>query len=163
MQSSNSIYEIAKLMNDKNSIQKDILQVIDLIKDYFKTKYISSLENEIITQATNQKNNPSKEIRLLSVLKEFVPNENHSQIDKLINSFTTASAIFDIQKKLIPLASENKESSIKAMSTDPSVKADGVYDIDDSCKISSQGSSSNDLPFYLVLVFLALAFSETKK
>lgn len=167
MQNSNSIYEIAKLMKDKNYIQNDISQAITLVKDFFKNKYITSLENEIVAQATNKKNNPSKEIRLLSVLKEFTPNENHSQIDNLINSFNTLSAIFEIQKKINPISLNINENSSKttvnAMATDPSVKADGVYDIDESCKVSTQTSGSKDLTFYILLIFLALAVSDNKR
>lgn len=158
MQNSNSIYEIAELMKDKNYIKNDISQVIQIVYNFFKNKYITSLESEIKTQSINIKNNPSKEMKLLALMKEFVPEQIHSDIDSLLNTMTTVSAISSIKEKLNP--DNQQQNIIKAASVDPSIKADGVYDIDENCTISSQNTSSLNFSSMLAFVLLIAVLSE---
>ncbi len=156
MQKSDSIYEIAKLMNNKNYIKNDIAQAMQLAADFFKNKYITSFENELEIQSKNIKNNPSKEMRFLSLMKEFMPEQTHNSIDNMINAMTTASAISSIRKKLEPNINFSDENTIKAASLDPSVKSDGVYDIDENCQIMAQTDSYLNFPVLLVIVFLLI-------
>lgn len=163
MQNSNSIYEIAKLVKDKNYIQNDISQAIQLVSDFFKNKYITSLESEIKIQTADIKTNPTKELKLLYLLKEFLPEKSHSDIDNLINTLTTVSAITSIQKKLIPENTSTQSQIIKTTSADPSVKIDGVYDIDENCKISTQTTSSFNFSSMLGIIFLIAVLSDFNK
>lgn len=164
MQENESIYEIARLMENKDYIKNDFMQAFKLMTDFFRNKYIASFENELKAQTEAVTQNPSKEIRLISLLKEFMPENEHGGIDRIINTMTTASAISKIKSNMPLFGFKNnaeKNNIVNAAYADPSVKDDGVYDIDESCKIGAQkGTSSVDMSFALILILFAAVFWE---
>ncbi|WP_317367606.1 hypothetical protein [uncultured Tyzzerella sp.] len=152
MQENNVIYEIAQKMQDKQVIENDIKEAFGLITNLFKTKYIDKINLELKNNIDNLKKNPSKEIALLNAIKPFILEENHKNIDNAINIVTNVSAL----SYMIPKNIQNNVVKVNTLDVDPSVKEDGVYDIDENCLFSINNSfnMSNNVVFLVIILLL---------
>lgn len=151
MQENNIIYEIAQKMQDKQVIESDIKEAFGLVTNLFKTKYIDKINLELKNNIDNIKSNPPKEVVLLNAIKPFILEENHKNIDNAINIVTNISAL----NYMIPKNVQNNVIKVNTLNSDPSVKEDGVYDIDENClfSINNNFNMSNNL---IILVFMLL-------
>lgn len=151
MQENNIIYEIAQKMQDKQVIESDIKEAFGLVTNLFKTKYIDKINLELKNNIDNIKSNPPKEVVLLNAIKPFILEENHKNIDNAINIVTNISAL----NYIIPKNVQNNVIKVNTLNSDPSVKEDGVYDIDENClfSINNNFNMSNNL---IILVFMLL-------
>lgn len=151
MQENNIIYEIAQKMQDKQVIESDIKEAFGLVTNLFKTKYIDKINLELKNNIDNIKSNPPKEVVLLNAIKPFILEENHKNIDNAINIVTNISAL----NYMLPKNVQNNVIKVNTLNSDPSVKEDGVYDIDENClfSINNNFNMSNNL---IVLVFMLL-------
>lgn len=151
MQENNIIYEIAQKMQDKQVIESDIKEAFGLVTNLFKTKYIDKINLELKNNIDNIKSNPPKEVVLLNAIKPFILEENHKNIDNAINIMTNISAL----NYMIPKNVQNNVIKVNTLNSDPSVKEDGVYDIDENClfSINNNFNMSNNL---IILVFMLL-------
>ena len=88
---------------------------------------------------------------LLNAIKPFILEENHKNIDNAINIVTNISAL----NYIIPKNVQNNVIKVNTLNSDPSVKEDGVYDIDENClfSINNNFNMSNNL---IILVFMLL-------
>lgn len=157
MQENNIIYEIAQKFQDKEVIENDMKEAFSLVTNLFKTKYIDKINLELKNNIDNIKNNPPKEIVLLNAIKPFMLEENHKNIDNAINLVTNISALnYMIPKTFDTNIENNNVIKVNSLNADPSVKEDGVYDIDENCMFSINNSfNSNNL---LLIVFILLLF-----
>lgn len=162
MSEGNTIYEITQMMSSEQNIRNDFQEAIELIKNMFHEKYIYKLEKELKRRREVIQKNPSKEIKLISALKPFVEETKHTEIDKIINLMINADTLSTIQKSFVKesnritaqSAAFERESGEKK---DPSIKEDGIYDIDENCLMSMQNSTNtrnNMLPLFLILLLL---------
>ena len=150
MQENNVIYEIAQKIQDKEVLENDIKEAFDLFKNLFKTKYLDKIQLELKNNINYIKNNPPKEIILLNAIKPFTLENNHKNIDNVIDLVTNISALNYI------LPNKNTENIIKVnnIEYDPSVKEDGVYDIDENCLFSTNNTFS--IPSNLIILIFIL-------
>lgn len=150
MQENNVIYEIAQKIQDKEVLENDIKEAFDLVKNLFKTKYLDKIQLELKNNINYIKNNPPKEIILLNAIKPFTLENNHKNIDNVIDLVTNISALNYI------LPNKNTENIIKVnnIEYDPSVKEDGVYDIDENCLFSTNNTFS--IPSNLIILIFIL-------
>ncbi len=155
MQENNVIYEIAQKIQDKEVLENDIKEAFNLVKNLFKTKYIDKIQLELKNNINYVKNNPPKEIILLNAIKPFTLENNHKNIDNVIDLVTNISALNYI------LPNKNTENIIKVnnIEYDPSVKEDGVYDIDENCLFSINNTLNipNNL---IILIFILFIISK---
>ena len=150
MQENNVIYEIAQKIQDKEVLENDIKEAFNLVKNLFKTKYIDKIQLELKNNINYIKNNPPKEIILLNAIKPFTLENNHKNIDNIIDLVTNISALNYI------LPNKNTENIIKVnnIEYDPSVKEDGVYDIDENCLLST--NNAFNIPSNLIILIFIL-------
>ncbi len=150
MQENNVIYEIAQKIQDKEVLENDIKEAFDLVKNLFKTKYLDKIQSELKNNINYIKNNPPKEIILLNAIKPFTLENNHKNIDNIIDLVTNISALNYI------LPNKNTENIIKVnnIEYDPSVKEDGVYDIDENCLFST--NNAFNIPSNLIILIFIL-------
>ncbi len=152
------------LIKNSNSLQSDLTEAAELIKTMFKQKYISKLENELKIHKQIHQKNPTKEIQLIQAVKPFINQERHKTIDSITDALINITTLMDIQKDFIKNSEKQKEDKpqIKAMDTilternDPSIKKDGIYDIDESCLLTKQSSGRNTSSNFLVYALFAL-------
>lgn len=156
MQENSIIYEIVQKIKDKEVIENDMKEAFSLVTNLFKTKYIDKINLEFKNNVDNFKNNPPKEVILLNAIKPFMLEESHKNIDNIINIVTNVSALNYMMPKN-PEKIENNIITVNTLNIDPSVKEDGVYDIDENCMFSINNNfNSNNL---LLLVFVLLLFN----
>lgn len=152
MQDNNVIYELSKQIQNKEVMQNDMKEALGLVANLFKSKYIDKINLELKNHIKNIEDNPTKEIVLLNAIKPFVLEENQKNIDNMINIVTNISALSHILPK--SLNTENKVIKINAL--DPSVKKDGVYDIDESCLTHINSSFDKPNNILMLAMFLLL-------
>lgn len=162
MQENNVIYEITRQIQDKDNAKKDIQQAFTLVSDMFKKKYIDKIDEEFKNRLKKIEKAPPKEIVLLNAIKPFLEKSTHKNIDNTINMLRTFSAInsfkdnFNEEKK-VEIASNNVFFSNSIKNTDPSVKEDGVYDIDENCIFGIKNTCLKSFePMLLIILFIIL-------
>lgn len=156
MQENNVIYEISQKIQDKKIVQNDMKEAIDLVANLFKTKYIDKIDCELKTNIKDVQNNPPKEIVLLNALKPFAEKEKHQNIDNIINLATNIAAFKNLIPKQQPKTQQNVVKASN-LDVDPSVKEDGVYDIDENCLYYVNNNTNNQsgiMLFIFLLLFL---------
>lgn len=161
MQENNLIYEITQQMQNKETVQNDIKEAVSLVADLFKKKYINKIEMEIQNEIKNIEKTPPKEVTLLNALKPFFNEDLHNNIDNTINLITKFSAVNSF-KNIMPKSSpinDKKTITINSLSeSDPSVKEDGVYDIDQNCLLSMNSNKNSSSSFLTLILVMFLFF-----
>jgi hypothetical protein len=141
MSDKSTIYEITQLMNDKKLIQNDLDEVLSIIKDVIHQKYISKFQLALDEQKELVSKNTPKEITLLVALKPFLEETSHTYIDQIIDimyKVSTAKSIdAEIQKCSIH-KTDNTSSECEL-----TIHDDGIYELDNHCKINKNFSSIN--------------------
>ncbi|MCI8804347.1 MAG: hypothetical protein HFE59_00350 [Clostridiales bacterium] len=166
-----NLIELNDLINNGNSLRGDLSEAAELIKTMFKQKYISKLENELKIQKQIHQKNPTKEIQLIQAVKPFINSERHKEIDSITDTLINITTLMDIQKDFIKNNEKEKdeEPRIKAMDTilteknDPSIKKDGIYDIDESCLLTKQSSGKNTSSNFLIYSLFAIILFSIKQ
>lgn len=164
MQDNNVILEITKQITDKSVIQKDIQDATNLVLDMFRKKYVTKIEDEMKKSVEFFKDNPPKEVSLLNAVKPFLKSNNNKSINNIVNLFTNVYAT----KNIMPSKTDAMQNIISAssfnMEKDPSVKSDGVYDIDENClfnisSLATNCGSGNSLILIIILMLFLGSFN----
>jgi len=164
MSENNLIYEITQQLSSKKTVQSDINEAIGLVTNYFKNKYIDKIEAVVNENYNKIQKNPTKEIQLLNAIKPFLKETQHEQFNKFISSFTAVTAIQNIRSDIknhdvVSIQSVNLQEKTKK---DPSIKSDGIYDIDESCikrkKVQHNNPFSHDMTMILFLLLILNVF-----
>lgn len=150
MQENNVIYEIAEKIQDKQNLENDMKEAFSLVSNLFKTKYIDKIQLELKNNIDNIKTNPTREIVLLNAIKPFIMENNHKNIDNVIDLVTSLSALSSMLPK------KYNQNIVTVNNIDPSVKEDGVYDIDENCLFSI--NKSINIPNNLILLIILIVF-----
>ncbi len=141
---SNNIEQMARLLNDKGSLQNDMGLAADGIKQMFMEKYLNKLNQTVKAYNESIIENPSKEVRLLDAMTYFYPNEKKQSLQKLIQMLNTIDTIKTISSELHlnmglnpELRSMQREAEVPHQHFqaygDSSIHPDGVYDVDNAC------------------------------
>lgn len=149
----NNIYEITKLMEDKNIIKEDLNIAIASVKDTLYEKYLAKFQTVIDEQKKIVEENSNKEIQLIKALKPFLPTNSQQNIDTMIEFIYKFSTAKNIQKELQQIPSPTSEN-IQTVSS-ATVHSDGIYEIDKSCTIkNSVPANSNTVTELIFLLML---------
>lgn len=152
--SENNVYEIAKLISNKNVIQKDMSEAMGLVQQMFEEKYISKMNSLISNHKSQATQNPSKEVNLLRAWKEFMPENQQSKMDQIINTVTIMDTFNSMRTEYTTMASQNhslKQDS--STSKDSSIHDDGIYEIDAKCALRKNSMPSGAMPLMLMMLF----------
>lgn len=162
MSDKNTIYEITKLMGNRELLQNDLNEALNIVKDVFYKKYIQKFQDALNEHREMAKQQSSKETQLLIALKPFMAESSHQSIDKIIDimyTINTAQSIDEEIKKLTISEVESEDNSIRAASTSI-VHDDGIYEIDENCMNKSQLSTN---PMNVTeIIFMLLIFGIIK-
>ncbi len=162
------IINLSKMIGSKDAFQNDIMEATSLISSMFRQKYIEKLERELKKQKQTHRKNPTKEIQLIQAVKPFINKERHKEIDNITDILINMTTLMDIQKDFIENEKkineeESKKEEILVASAlenggvDPSIKEDGIYDIDETCLLSMQKAkkpANYNIFMYALLVML---------
>lgn len=139
---------------DNNRIGNDI---INSVQTAFKEKYIDKINNVVKNQYDTVLANPTKEMRFMSVIKEFMPNENHEHIDRIINAYSMINTLKNLKSTLnsnnLPMA--KMDSGVCAHSINAeSIHDDGIYEIDQKCMLQIDSKKADLLSMLMMMVFI---------
>ena len=171
--SERKIYEIAKLLNDRNNIEGDMAGAAEMVTGLFRDKYVKRLNAAFAKCRDSCEQNPSREVLLLKALKPFMPEENHKNLDnaaemlilmETLNNIRNEANIIQAEeiKAGMSLKSEknNIESNKRIISAvalnnttheDSAVHADGIYETDMNCMVKRPPA----MPYAMMSVILA--------
>ena len=151
MSEKEQIYEIANIVGNDKLFKGDVSSAANIIHNMLSEKYISPIKKAMEQENTRSRKNPSKEARLLSALKPFMPQANHKKLDETLDTIHLLETLRGIQKRLprpkVQATTQNVQT--QELTTDPSVHTDGVYDIDKQCLDTPK---SPLIPLFLILI-----------
>lgn len=162
MSDKTTIYEITQLMGDKNLIQNDLNEALNTVKDIFYKKYIQKFQIALDEHKELATKESSKEIQLLNALKPFVADNSNKSIDKIISTMCTINTAQSIDREIkkCSTALAPKENSVSAASTSTTcntsttIHEDGIYEIDESCKITDFADNSINITEIIFMLLL---------
>lgn len=126
-----SIYEVTQMLQDKNNIQNDMREAVNLVKDMFYKKYLEKIQTEVKDRQEKIKLSRPKEVELIYAMKPFVAHDKSIMLDKLADSIMMMKTINALK------------SDIKIDYKSESLHPDGVYDIDENCIASKNNNFIN--------------------
>lgn len=126
-----SIYEVTQMLQDKNNIQNDMQQAMELVKDMFYKKYLQKIEKEVEIRREKIKANRPKEVELLYAVKPFLAQDKSDVIDKMADSIMMMQTLNTLQSEM------NRDYKKE------SVHSDGIYDVDENCMASKNNNFVN--------------------
>lgn len=126
-----SIYEVTQMLQDKNNIQNDMQQAMELVRDMFYKKYLQKIEKEVEIRREKIKANRSKEVELLYAVKPFLAQDKSAVIDKMADSIMMMQTLNTLQSEM------NRDYRKE------SVHSDGIYDVDENCMASKNNNFVN--------------------
>ena len=140
-----SIYEVTRMLQDKNIIKNDLEQAFSLVKDMFYKKYLDKIQLEIKNKREKLKINRPKEVELLYALKPFISKEKNYIIDNAAEYIIVLNIIQSLQTELSQNILDKNNISIHAQSKDKdnSEHHDGIYDLDKNCLEQKNNSFIN--------------------
>jgi hypothetical protein len=125
-------------------------ELAETFRRTIKERYIGAVNRCVRRHYENERKNPSKELRLLALMKEFSGEGRGERIDGMIEALTLANTYRDIKDGLAVSASR-----VSAAESDtPSVHSDGVYDVDDNCLARKYGPRPDALSAIMMMIFL---------
>lgn len=141
--SENKILEITELMRQPDNFRNDINEATRIISEHFRKKYIYPIEQEIKICSEEFRREPTSEISLLEACRPFV--KNNERLDTFISVVTGMNVINRVMN-----------TTVEAKSTDSSIHSDGIYDIDENCRVGivGTGTVSGINPIVIALLFL---------
>ena len=150
MKDNEKIYEIANLMSNNQLFRGDVSHAAGMVRTMLSEKYISPIKKAMEKENNRSRKNPNKEAKLLSALKPFMPKENQRMLDNTINAIHMIETLRGMQNQL----PRPQAATIQAQSSDadPSIHADGVYDMDEVCL---KTPPSPMIPLFLVFLLSA--------
>lgn len=126
-----SIYEVTQMLQDKNNIQNDMQQAMELVRDMFYKKYLQKIEKEVEIRREKIKANRPKEVELLYAVKPFLAQDKSDVIDKMADSIMMMQTLNTLQSEM------NRDYKKE------SVHSDGIYDVDENCMASKNNNFVN--------------------
>jgi hypothetical protein len=126
-----SIYEVTQMLQDKNNIQNDMQQAMELVRDMFYKKYLQKIEKEVEIRREKIKANRPKEVELLYAVKPFLAQDKSAVIDKMADSIMMMQTLNTLQSEM------NRDYRKE------SVHSDGIYDVDENCMASKNNNFVN--------------------
>ncbi len=164
---SDNIYEIAKMMQNKNILQEDLNEAINLITGHFQKKYTNKIYDVLQHKQQEFTNNPNEHVKLLNALKPFMPETQRPNIDKTINMLIMFDTINSIKSEINPNQNKNisspnfekrvSSSSLNMRSKDSAIHEDGIYEFDNKClQQESFKKKENNFVNELFLIFIML-------
>jgi len=181
--SERKIYEIAQMITDRNNIESDMANAMEMVKGLFRDKYVKRLNDAFSKCREANAKSPSKEVRLLQALKPFIPEENHKNMEmaaemllmmetlkgirdeaNIISAQESGSRAKDRKnengRRFIPAAAAGTEYSAEediADNKDEAIHADGIYEMDQNCMIERTGG----IPFNIMSIAIASLIMKT--
>jgi len=132
----------------------DYSEVKEAVRNAFYEKYAGRIEGAIRSQIESVRENPSKEMALLSALEPFLSEGAALRVSRVREGLTA----YETARKLAgPERGRSGQAGVSAAAIDPSVREDGVYDVDGECLLRRNGANTgvntNMNPMAAVLMF----------
>lgn len=157
MSDKSTIYEITKLMENKDALQNDLNEVVTMVKDVFYQKYIQKFQTALDEQKNLTKKQSSKEVQLLTAIKPFMNKNSHESIDEIINIMYTLNTAQSIDKEIKKCSNNTIYSTCTnnvVHATSSPIHDDGIYEIDENCKKSDFTDSSINMTELIFMLLL---------
>ncbi|NLK97567.1 hypothetical protein [Defluviitalea saccharophila] len=153
MSNNQLLQNLGGVLGTSIDLQQDLNEIMEIIRNKFKEKYINRIESLIQGNRMQAQENPTREIALLQAVKPFLNPNIHLQIDQLIDAMNTFRTFQNIsqQVKSVQLQSSGSEEER------PLIQDDGVYEIDENCMNSKSvgiGMENGELFIFILLILL---------
>jgi len=127
--SEKKIYEIVQSFSDRNNLQNDLEEALNLVSKHFRDKYVGRLDTALNISRKSFMQNPTKEMQLINAMRPFLPPEQHERLDSITEMLTLLSTFEGLRSEASAAALAQPE----AMEADPAIHEDGIYEVDENC------------------------------
>ena len=125
MENGKKIYELVRLMNDRQGVESDILNSASSLRNSLEKRYISKLHSIVDGEREKVMRSPSREIMLIRALKGFMPSQRHEAMDGMINMLTVMEVLHNMDSSFN--SSENTIYNMSAEGEKPFPEIDTAY------------------------------------
>ena len=115
----NDIYELSRLLGNKDGLENDFSQIMTMFRDTIQKKYLQKLHATANQRQNAVMEHPPKEVTLLRAMKAFTNDTGKQQMDNIIQALLFLQTIQNINQD-VSLLLENKEQTLQAMEADQS-------------------------------------------
>lgn len=110
MAENNEIYELTKLIGDREGFERDFSDIMGNFKEILQKKYISKLHTAANAQQNAVVEHPPKEVTLLRALREFADEPSKNQMNQLIDIMLFMNTVQSVQKNLSTLTQSHAQT-----------------------------------------------------
>ncbi len=154
--------EVSQMFNN-NVMQSDMNEAMDMVRQMFYDKYLKKLQNALTEQQTEIVSAPTKEIKLMQAVKQFMPAHKQEDMEKMIDMMVLTEMFKSFQGEIQenkPKISVQSDSGVKSVQEDTdydsSVHKDGIYDIDYNCLKSSDAPINEETAWNKLFSFCVM-------
>lgn len=112
----NDIYELTRLMSDKDGLQNELTEMMDILRDTLQKKYVNKIHAAARERKDEAFAHPPKEVTLLRALKAFTNEDSAGQLDNMIQTLLFVNTIRKINEGVSALSSPQPQL-LQAMSS----------------------------------------------
>ncbi len=134
MAEKNDILELAKIIGNREGLEKDFLNSIENFRESLQKNYINKIHNATERKKKAINSIPPKEVNLIRALKPFNNEQSKKQMDKAIDLLMMINTIKNIQNDVSEITSNTK--TIINMSNDGLEEKREYENLVSSAKIS---------------------------
>lgn len=112
MSEANQLYELTRMIDDKDKMQSDFSEILFALKEMLQKKYIHKLHHVVGQEQEHIKSHPPREVTLLRALREFTPYEQKGQMDKMIEMAMMMNTATKMRRDLTAMVNQSKPNYI---------------------------------------------------
>lgn len=111
------LYDLARLIDNKEGLGNDFSNVMDLFRDTLQKKYVSKIHAAANAQEEAVVEHPSKEVTLLRAMRAFTEESKRGQMDQMIQMILFMNKAKNVNETVSELTKGNNQM-LQTMSSD---------------------------------------------
>ena len=148
-----TVMELTKLMGDNETIQRDMEEAMEMLREHFRNKYVKRIHRAVQEKhQTMAHRNPPREVQLMQAMKQFMPEDRREGMDKMAEMIMMMNTFQSIQNELSEYSRQTLDAA--AVRGEDSVHEDGVYDMDQACLLNKSERQTPIIPGIIFLMAL---------
>lgn len=108
MSETNQLYELTRMIDDKESMESDLSEIFANLREMVQKKYVHKLHHVVETQQRQVTEHPPREVTLLRALREFTTEDQRKNLDRMIDMTMMMNTATKMRKDLGAIAERTK-------------------------------------------------------
>ena len=122
----NELYELTRLIEDREGLQNDFTKVMELFRETLHKKYVTKIHAAANAQQDAVVEHPPKEVTLLRAMRAFTDETGQDKMDNIIQTLLFMNTVRNINEKVSDLT-EGKNQMLQTMSSEGNLPAEPEF------------------------------------